>query len=172
MSSHLSAPETATPLPLFIVQNLDGLRWKFLRRFWSPLPSSLLQPVPSGTAGYSSPTTGSCGGCSGTTPGGSSASRDTPGSSRNSLETKKKYALVVSTENITRNWYFGNHRPMLLTNCLFRIGAAAVLLTNRPSDRRRSKYPLRHTVRTHSPRFIFLPSLSSSKFIERRKANI
>ncbi|CAI0465675.1 unnamed protein product [Linum tenue] len=32
------------------------------------------------------------------------------------------YALVVSTENITRNWYF---------------------------DRRRSKYQLRHTVRTH-----------------------
>ncbi|CAL1396514.1 unnamed protein product [Linum trigynum] len=59
------------------------------------------------------------------------------------------YALVVSTENITRNWYFGNHRPMLLTNCLFRIGAAAILLTNRPSDRRRSKYQLRHTVRTH-----------------------
>ncbi|CAN0857276.1 3-ketoacyl-CoA synthase 2 [Linum grandiflorum] len=59
------------------------------------------------------------------------------------------YALVVSTENITRNWYFGNHRPMLVTNCLFRVGAAAVLLTNRPSDRRRSKYQLLHTVRTH-----------------------
>ncbi|CAN1172259.1 3-ketoacyl-CoA synthase 2, partial [Linum perenne] len=59
------------------------------------------------------------------------------------------YALVVSTENITQNWYFGNHRPMLLTNCHFRVGAAAVLLTNRTSDRRRSKYQLLHTVRTH-----------------------
>ncbi|CAK7327151.1 unnamed protein product [Dovyalis caffra] len=49
------------------------------------------------------------------------------------------YALVVSTENITRNWYFGNDRSMLVTNCLFRLGAAAVLLSNRTFDRRRSK---------------------------------
>ncbi|KAJ9154237.1 hypothetical protein P3X46_027593 [Hevea brasiliensis] len=59
------------------------------------------------------------------------------------------YALVVSTENITRNWYRGNERPMLVTNCLFRIGAAAILLSNRSSDRRRSKYQLIHIVRTH-----------------------
>ncbi|KAJ6822299.1 fatty acid elongase 1 [Iris pallida] len=37
------------------------------------------------------------------------------------------YALVVSTENITLNWYFGNDRSMLVSNCLFRMGAAAVL---------------------------------------------
>ncbi|CAI0559336.1 unnamed protein product [Linum tenue] len=60
-----------------------------------------------------------------------------------------KYALVVSTENICRNWYLGNHRPMLVSNCLFRVGASAVLLTNRRSERRRSKYQLLHTVRTH-----------------------
>ncbi|KAJ4847988.1 3-ketoacyl-CoA synthase 11 [Turnera subulata] len=59
------------------------------------------------------------------------------------------YALVVSTENISRNWYFGNERSMLVTNCLFRVGAAAVLLSNKLSDRRRSKYRLVHTVRTH-----------------------
>ncbi|KAJ6379530.1 hypothetical protein OIU76_016216 [Salix suchowensis] len=59
------------------------------------------------------------------------------------------YALVVSTENITRNWYFGNDRSMLVTNCLFRMGAAAVLLSNRIFDRSRSKYQLMHTVRTH-----------------------
>lgn len=59
------------------------------------------------------------------------------------------YALVVSTENITRNWYFGNDRSMLVTNCLFRMGAAAVLLSNRTFDRRRSKYQLIRTVRTH-----------------------
>ncbi|CAI0559323.1 unnamed protein product [Linum tenue] len=59
------------------------------------------------------------------------------------------YALVVSTENICRNWYLGNHRPMLVSNCLFRVGASAVLLTNRRSERRRSKYQLLHTVRTH-----------------------
>ncbi|KAF6167272.1 hypothetical protein GIB67_043133 [Kingdonia uniflora] len=59
------------------------------------------------------------------------------------------YALVVSTENITLNWYFGNERSMLVSNCLFRMGCAAVLLSNKGSDRRRSKYQLVHTVRTH-----------------------
>uniref|UniRef100_A0A7N0UZI4 3-ketoacyl-CoA synthase n=1 Tax=Kalanchoe fedtschenkoi TaxID=63787 RepID=A0A7N0UZI4_KALFE len=59
------------------------------------------------------------------------------------------YALVISTENITLNWYFGNDRSMLVSNCLFRMGGAAILLSNRASDRRRSKYRLVHTVRTH-----------------------
>ncbi|PWA77363.1 3-Oxoacyl-[acyl-carrier-protein (ACP)] synthase III C-terminal [Artemisia annua] len=59
------------------------------------------------------------------------------------------YALVVSMENITLNWYFGNNRSMLVSNCLFRMGGAAVLLSNKSSDRRRSKYQLIHTVRTH-----------------------
>lgn len=59
------------------------------------------------------------------------------------------YALVVSTENITQNWYWGNDRSMLLSNCLFRMGGAAILLSNRLFDRRRSKYQLIHTVRTH-----------------------
>ncbi|CAL8469239.1 g8780 [Coccomyxa elongata] len=58
-------------------------------------------------------------------------------------------ALVVSTENITQNWYFGNDRAMLIPNCLFRVGAAAVLLSNRRGDRRRAKYELAHVVRTH-----------------------
>ncbi|CAL9173335.1 unnamed protein product [Musa hybrid cultivar] len=58
-------------------------------------------------------------------------------------------ALVVSTENITLNWYFGNNRSMLVPNCLFRAGCAAVLLTNRSAAHRRSKYQLIHTVRTH-----------------------
>lgn len=59
------------------------------------------------------------------------------------------YALVLSMENITLNWYFGNDRSMLLTNCLFRMGGAAILLSNRRCDRRKSKYQLVHTVRTH-----------------------
>ncbi|VAI89419.1 unnamed protein product [Triticum turgidum subsp. durum] len=59
------------------------------------------------------------------------------------------YALVISMENITLNWYFGNDRSMLVSNCLFRMGGAAILLSNRRSDRRRSKYELVHTVRTH-----------------------
>ncbi|KAJ6674047.1 3-KETOACYL-COA SYNTHASE 11 [Salix viminalis] len=59
------------------------------------------------------------------------------------------YALVVSTENITLNWYFGNDRSMLLSNCLFRMGGAAILLSNKRSDWWRSKYQLVHTVRTN-----------------------
>ncbi|XP_049376854.1 3-ketoacyl-CoA synthase 11-like [Solanum stenotomum] len=59
------------------------------------------------------------------------------------------YALVLSMENITLNWYFGNEKSMLLPNCLFRMGGAAVLLSNKRSDKKRSKYQLVHTVRTH-----------------------
>ncbi|XP_051151412.1 3-ketoacyl-CoA synthase 11-like [Andrographis paniculata] len=59
------------------------------------------------------------------------------------------YALVISMENITLNWYFGNERSMLVSNCLFRMGGAAVLLSNKRSDYWRSKYRLVHTVRTH-----------------------
>ncbi|KAF8646122.1 hypothetical protein HU200_065968 [Digitaria exilis] len=59
------------------------------------------------------------------------------------------YAVVVSTENITLNWYFGNDRSMLLSNCIFRMGGAAALLSNRRADARCAKYRLLHTVRTH-----------------------
>ncbi|GLJ33343.1 hypothetical protein SUGI_0670790 [Cryptomeria japonica] len=60
------------------------------------------------------------------------------------------YAVVVSTENITLNWYHGTDRSMLLPNCLFRMGGAAILLSNKRKDRRRSKYQLAHIVRTHN----------------------
>ncbi|CAM6050505.1 unnamed protein product [Sphagnum compactum] len=59
------------------------------------------------------------------------------------------YAIVVSMENITQNWYFGNRRSMLIPNCLFRTGGAAILLSNKGRDRSRSKYQLKHVVRTH-----------------------
>ncbi|OVA04738.1 FAE1/Type III polyketide synthase-like protein [Macleaya cordata] len=61
----------------------------------------------------------------------------------------RSYAVVVSMENITLNWYFGNDKSMLLCNCIFRMGGAAVLLSNMKRDRVRSKYELVHTVRTH-----------------------
>ncbi|CAA0839607.1 3-ketoacyl-CoA synthase 6 [Striga hermonthica] len=59
------------------------------------------------------------------------------------------YALVVSTEIITPNYYKGSERAMLLPNCLFRMGGAAILLSNKRRDARRAKYRLVHIVRTH-----------------------
>ncbi|MED6112539.1 3-ketoacyl-CoA synthase 11 [Stylosanthes scabra] len=59
------------------------------------------------------------------------------------------YALIVSTENINDGLYFGNNRSMLVSNCLFRMGGAAILLSNLRSDSHRSKYCLKHIVRTH-----------------------
>lgn len=58
-------------------------------------------------------------------------------------------AVIVSTEILTPNCYTGNQRSMLLPNCLFRMGGAAILLSNRWSDSRRAKYRLVHVVRTH-----------------------
>lgn len=46
------------------------------------------------------------------------------------------YALVVSTENITQNMYKGTQRSMLIPNVLFRVGGAAMLLTNKRSEAR------------------------------------
>ncbi|KAL6128504.1 hypothetical protein ACLB2K_071859 [Fragaria x ananassa] len=63
--------------------------------------------------------------------------------------TSDSYAVVVSTEIITANWYFGNDKSMMHPNCIFRCGGAAVLFSNKSKDRSRSKYELVHTVRTH-----------------------
>ncbi|KAK6150972.1 hypothetical protein DH2020_015904 [Rehmannia glutinosa] len=57
--------------------------------------------------------------------------------------------LVISTEIITPNYYKGSERAMLLPNCLFRMGGAAVLLSNKRRDSHRAKYKLVHVVRTH-----------------------
>ncbi len=62
---------------------------------------------------------------------------------------KNTYAVVVSTENITKNFYMGNARSMMIPNMLFRVGGAAIALSNRPRDFRRAKYELTHLVRTH-----------------------
>ena len=51
----------------------------------------------------------------------------------------RAHCLVVSTENITQNWYFGNQRSMLIPNCLFRVGGAAMLLSNKATDYWRAK---------------------------------
>ncbi|EIE20573.1 hypothetical protein COCSUDRAFT_18466, partial [Coccomyxa subellipsoidea C-169] len=61
----------------------------------------------------------------------------------------KMRILVAGTENITWNIYTGNQRSMLITNCIFRLGAVAFMMSNHPADRRRAKYQLQHVVRTH-----------------------
>lgn len=53
------------------------------------------------------------------------------------------YALVVSTEAVSYSWYTGNDTDMLLPNCFFRMGAAAILLSNFRLDRWRAKYELK-----------------------------
>ncbi|KAH7651999.1 Very-long-chain 3-oxoacyl-CoA synthase protein [Dioscorea alata] len=59
------------------------------------------------------------------------------------------YALVVVTESISLNWYFGDDRSMLVTNCIFRVGCAAALMTNDGARRRDAKLELLHSLRTH-----------------------
>jgi len=59
------------------------------------------------------------------------------------------YAVVISTENITQNWYGGNHKSKLISNTLFRLGGAAILLTNKWWHRLNAKYRLYTTVRVH-----------------------
>nr|GMD08048.1 3-ketoacyl-CoA synthase 6 [Ipomoea batatas]GMD77136.1 3-ketoacyl-CoA synthase 6 [Ipomoea batatas] len=69
---------------------------------------------------------------------------------RDLLQThRNSNAVIVSTEIITLNSYLGKERSMLLPNCLFRTGGAALLLSNRGVDGRRAKYRLLHVVRTH-----------------------
>lgn len=61
---------------------------------------------------------------------------------------KDKYVVIVGTENITLNWYYGNDRSMLVPNCIFRCGSYALLLSNKANDKHRSKFELVQSVRT------------------------
>ncbi|XP_051119549.1 3-ketoacyl-CoA synthase 10-like [Andrographis paniculata] len=62
---------------------------------------------------------------------------------------RNSYAVVVSTEMVGYNIYPGKERSMMISNCYFRMGCSAVMLSNRGRDRRRAKYRLEHIVRTH-----------------------
>ncbi|KAI3864581.1 hypothetical protein MKX03_017038 [Papaver bracteatum] len=61
---------------------------------------------------------------------------------------KNSLALILSVESISNNSYLGKNRSMLLTNSLFRMGGAAILLSNRHQDRKFAKYSLPHIIRT------------------------
>ncbi|PNH05133.1 3-ketoacyl-CoA synthase 6 [Tetrabaena socialis] len=58
-------------------------------------------------------------------------------------------ALFVTNETTTPAFYKGRDKHRLVTNVLFRMGAAAVLLTNKPSLRAKAKYRLLHRFRVH-----------------------
>jgi len=77
---------------------------------------------------------------------GCSAGLIAVGLARNLLQTMPygARALVVSTEIITGNYYVGKKRSMQLTNMLFRMGGAAMLLS---TSRANARFELTHIVR-------------------------
>ncbi|KAJ0792072.1 putative very-long-chain 3-oxoacyl-CoA synthase [Helianthus annuus] len=62
---------------------------------------------------------------------------------------KNQVAMVVTSESLTPNWYVGNDKSMILSNCLFRTGGCAMILTNKPSLAHKCILKLNCLVRTH-----------------------
>ncbi|KAJ8616165.1 hypothetical protein MRB53_035537 [Persea americana] len=62
---------------------------------------------------------------------------------------KKMLGVVVASESMGPNWYSGNEKTMLVSNCLFRSGSCSILLTNNPELKHRAKFRLKCMVRTH-----------------------
>ncbi|KAG6605491.1 3-ketoacyl-CoA synthase 12, partial [Cucurbita argyrosperma subsp. sororia] len=58
-------------------------------------------------------------------------------------------ALVVTSESLSPNWYSGNDKSMILSNCLFRSGGCAILLTNKTVLKNRAMFKLKCLIRTH-----------------------
>lgn len=61
---------------------------------------------------------------------------------------RESNAVILSTEILNTGWYSGNDRPKLVLNCLFRMGGAAILLSNKKQARKESKYQLIWSSRT------------------------
>ncbi|WVY99804.1 hypothetical protein V8G54_025874 [Vigna mungo] len=62
---------------------------------------------------------------------------------------KNKFAVLVTSESLSPNWYNGNDRSMILANGLFRSGGCVILLTNKRSFKHRAMMRLKCLVRTH-----------------------
>ncbi|XP_047321115.1 3-ketoacyl-CoA synthase 6-like [Impatiens glandulifera] len=61
---------------------------------------------------------------------------------------KNSNAVVLSTEILSTGWYAGKERPMMVLNCVFRMGAAAIFLSNKKQFNQTSKYKLRLSLRS------------------------
>ncbi|KAK7270543.1 hypothetical protein RIF29_23762 [Crotalaria pallida] len=61
---------------------------------------------------------------------------------------KNSNAIVLSTEILSTGWYSGNEKSKLLINCSFRMGSAAILLSNKKEAKKNAKYKLVRTLRT------------------------
>ncbi|KAH6783018.1 hypothetical protein C2S52_007977 [Perilla frutescens var. hirtella] len=61
---------------------------------------------------------------------------------------KNSNAVILSTEILSTGWYPGRDQSMMVLNCVFRMGAAAILVSNKRDAKRRAKYRLVCSVRT------------------------
>lgn len=61
---------------------------------------------------------------------------------------KNSIAVVLSTEILSTGWYPGKEASMLVINCLFRMGAAGILISNKKEAKNTAKYKLFQTLRT------------------------
>ncbi|CAN4085248.1 unnamed protein product [Withania somnifera] len=61
---------------------------------------------------------------------------------------KNLIAVVLSTEILSTGWYPGKEPSMLVINCLFRMGAAGILISNKKEAKNTAKYKLINTLRT------------------------
>ncbi|KAI8472024.1 MAG: FAE1/Type III polyketide synthase-like protein-domain-containing protein [Monoraphidium minutum] len=59
-------------------------------------------------------------------------------------------ALFVPAEITTYCYYPGTDKKYMVANCIFRMGGAAALFTNKPGLRRTAKYELLHSERVHT----------------------
>ncbi|KAL0294776.1 UNVERIFIED_CONTAM: 3-ketoacyl-CoA synthase 5 [Sesamum radiatum] len=68
---------------------------------------------------------------------------------QNILKThRNSNALILSTEILSTGWYPGKEQPMMVLNCLFRMGAAAILVTNKREAKKTAKYKLLYSLRS------------------------
>ncbi|KAK1392817.1 3-ketoacyl-CoA synthase [Heracleum sosnowskyi] len=82
---------------------------------------------------------------------GCSASAIAIDMAKNILNTRRNSnAVVLSTEILSTGWYEGKQKEKLIINCMFRMGSAAVLLSNKKGARKNSKYKLLYSLRTQT----------------------